>query len=145
MHEDEALQGTMSNSSGSKRSRYGSEYGGGLNRNPVKQAKRHQDCLKLYEEFVVTGTEETILHKLRAAHIVSLSQLDGIGSKFAYSTANAILLEPLIEEAFDRHEWYFDEKGDIVVLWDKCAFKEILETKQKLLLPPEAREDLVHV
>lgn len=137
MDELKAIKGVMSNSSGSKRSRYGSQYGG-LDRDPVLQAELKTILLKLYSrKCIITDAEQNVLHQLRAAHIVSLSEIAGLGSQYRYASSNGVLMEPLLEEAFDRHEWYFEADGTIVVLWVKCAFKVILENKAKISLLPE--------
>ena len=134
----DSIEGVLSTSSGSKRSRYGSEYGG-VNRNPAKQAALRKQVNKIYGgKGVITGEEETPLKKLTAAHIVSLKDIAGLGSKYCYTSSNCVLMEDLIEKSFDRHEWYFDQENKkIHVLWAKCPFKAILEAKGTLELPSE--------
>jgi hypothetical protein len=133
------IEGVLSTSSGSKRSRYGSEYGG-ANRDPAKQTALRKEVDVIYnKKGIITGEEENVLKKLTAAHVVSLKDIAGLGSQYCYTTANCVLMEDLIEKSFDRHEWYFDLDKKIHVLWEFCPFKTMLEAKATLELPSEEK------
>lgn len=69
---------------------------------------------------------------LKAAHIVGLEDVARLSKETHYSPSCAILMRSYFEETYDRNEWYFTPKGEIVILRDTCCLKDELKAISKV-------------
>ena len=117
-----------------------SEYAG-KNRGSKQQAAMRKAVLQRDKRCVVTGLVDE--EKLECAHIVGLDDLPEVATLnqgLYYDKSVGFALEKNLHASFDRHEWYFEPDGTIVILRSKAKAYNL---PAKITLPAGLNVDVI--
>ena len=85
-----------------------------------------EELLRRDQKCIATG--ELDRKVLIAAHIIPVSRSETIDRDDVYHLRNGVLLRQDLEEQYDRFEWYFDECGQVKVLFNGWPHKNFINT-----------------
>jgi hypothetical protein len=71
-----------------------------------------------------------------AAHIVPLNKSELIARDMLFSPRNGVLLHKVLKDDYDRHQWIFDEDGNVTVLYSNWVHKNTIR-RVKVSKDPE--------
>ena len=95
-------------------------------RNKNDQSRFRKALIARDEKCILTG--ETDEKQLCAAHIFPLDRSFLIERDLYFSPKNGILLRKDLEDDYDRHMWYFDENGQVHVLFKQWKLRNLVNT-----------------
>ena len=97
-----------------------------INRRGANKKTFRNDLLQRDQRCIATGEQDR--GSLKAAHIIPISRSETIDSEDVYHVRNGVLLRDDLEEQYDLFKWYFDECGQVIVLFNGWPHKNFIKT-----------------